>query len=364
VKLRADRASLVDAIAWVGQAIPKKESHAALAGMRLQADGDSLTLYAFDYETSHRATIEADVASAGECLVPGKFLRDVVGSMKGETVELVLDGERLTASAGRSTYRVQGLSVDDYPKLPEFPDVVGEVSAGALMGLVSSVRHPIDDATPHPQVRGLHIDGADDVLTMVGASAPTLAIAGTEWRGKTFRATVHSKAAQAALKGLIGRVEIGHTEGHLGFRDAERQVTMRCYADEYAAWRKLIREPKGDVFTADADAAELLDAVKRASTLSNDTTPIAIDVRPGEIEISIAGNEAGEGSEVLEVECDGEIRLGMNPRLLTDALAATDTQRVQLGFLTAKTPVVLRPADHPQSVFIVMPKPIPGEQKS
>src|SRR4051794_39825809 len=67
VKFRVERDVLADAVAWTARALPLRPSAPVLAGLLIEAgaiDGtDGLQLSTFDYETSARATLNADVAS-------------------------------------------------------------------------------------------------------------------------------------------------------------------------------------------------------------------------------------------------------------------------------------------------------------
>lgn len=358
MKIRANRPELADTLAWVAQALSKRPAHAVLGGIRLAATGDILTVRAFDYELSHSATVDVDVASEGECLVSGQFLREIVQAMRGDTVELVLDDSHLTVSAGRSTYRTQVLALQDYPSLPDQPAKVGTVTAEDLQALVAAVKYPIDDASPHPQVRGLHLDGDEDALTAVGARGQIIAEAACSWAGAGLNVTIPSRAFDTAVKGLRGDVVIGVEGGVLGLADEHRSITMRTFEDDYVKWRPLIRPAHQDRFTCEVDVDELRDAVKRTGMLANDETPIVLTFADAELEVSIAGTSSG--TEAVAATCEGSLQLGMNQRFLIDALTAIPDGVVSIGLLDVKKPIVLRPVNHPRMVSVIMPRPVPG----
>ena len=369
MKIRSDRAPLADAVAWVAQAIPKNSQAPALSGMKLSATDGALTLQAFDYDVSHTATLDGldvIVASEGECLVSGKFVREIVGSLKGKAIELVLDSGQLTISAGRASYRTRVLNLGDFPHLPKRPAEVGKISGAALAAMVASVRHPIDDGTPHPQVRGLHVEGDGDGLTVVGASRFCVAEHSAMWERKAdFAATVHSGAFTSALKGLDGSlVSIGSEGGMVGLWDESRAVTLRTYSDEFVAWRRLVRGEADDRIAARFDPAELLDAAKRAAQLDASTDrsmPLVLAFAAAEVGIEVAGQEYAEGSDAIDAECTGEQRLAVSPRYLIDTLAAIPSGLVSVGLVDHRKPLVFRPVDHDRMVTVLMPRTIPGE---
>ena len=70
MKFRVERDVLAEAVTWAARGLPNRPPVPVLAGVLLQADEEgTLTLSAFDYETSARITVPADVAQGGTCLL-------------------------------------------------------------------------------------------------------------------------------------------------------------------------------------------------------------------------------------------------------------------------------------------------------
>jgi DNA polymerase III subunit beta len=63
VKFSVDRDVLADAVAWAARSLPVRPSAPVLAGLLIDATDDGLVLSTFDYETSARATVTAQVAA-------------------------------------------------------------------------------------------------------------------------------------------------------------------------------------------------------------------------------------------------------------------------------------------------------------
>ena len=59
---------------------------------------------AFDYETSARARIAAEVGEPGTVLAPGRLLAGIAGQLPRQPAELASDGTALTLTAGRTRY--------------------------------------------------------------------------------------------------------------------------------------------------------------------------------------------------------------------------------------------------------------------
>ena len=132
VKFRVDRDVLADAVAWAARSLPVRPSVPVLAGLLIEASHDGLVLSTFDYETSARATLQAEVADEGRALVSGRLLADICRSLPAKPVEMVIDGARVSLTCGSARFSLQTMPVEDYPTLPDMPAATGTVPSEAF----------------------------------------------------------------------------------------------------------------------------------------------------------------------------------------------------------------------------------------
>ncbi|HEY9524510.1 MAG TPA: DNA polymerase III subunit beta, partial [Thermopolyspora sp.] len=126
MKFQVSRDVLADAVAWAARVLPSRPAIPVLAGLMLDA-GDDLTLSAFDYEVSARATIEADVAEPGRVLIPGRVLSEITKSLPDRPVEMVIEASEAVLTCGSAEFRLLTMPVEDFPALPQMPPQVGAV---------------------------------------------------------------------------------------------------------------------------------------------------------------------------------------------------------------------------------------------
>lgn len=358
MKIAANRPELSDALTWACQVVPKNPQNLVLTGLRIVAANGEVHLSAYDFDVSHEATVKADVLTEGECLVPATFVRGIVARMRGEEIELVLDDDTLTVRSGRSAYTARVLKFSEFPVLPKSPPVVGVIDAADLLNGLGVVVHPIDDGSPHPQVRGLRIESTGDDFEMVGMSRFRIATVALPWvRRGDIAITVPSKAFLAAAKGMNGPVSIGANEGSVGLADGQRRVTMRALPEGFTdLWRKMCAADESAP-SAILDAAELSDAVKRAGTLAGELMWLNVAFADGELVVDIDADEAGSGSDVLDAEVTGEARGVLNPTYLANALDVVPSGRVLIARPTGGgKPWVIQPLDHTNIRLAVMGK--------
>ena len=165
MKFRVDRDVLADAVAWTARSLPIRPSVPVLSGLLIEASDDGLVLSSFDYETSARATLSADVADEGKVLVSGRLLSDICRSLPAKPVEITLDGSRVSLTCGSARFSLQTMPVEDYPALPDMPAATGTVSSDVFSHAVAQAVTAAgrDDMLPVLTGVSIEIDGLVDL---------------------------------------------------------------------------------------------------------------------------------------------------------------------------------------------------------
>ena len=125
MQIIVERDVFADAVAWTARALPARPTVPVLAGMRLHATGDELTLSSFDYDVSALAKLPVDTQAAGSALVSGRLLAEISRSLPGRPVQITSDGGRAVLTCGSATFNLLTMPEDEYPALPEMPPAAG-----------------------------------------------------------------------------------------------------------------------------------------------------------------------------------------------------------------------------------------------
>lgn len=354
MKIRIDRAALADAVTWVSLAVPKKHTSPALAGIRLTAAGESLTLQAFDYEISHTATLPCEVLTEGEVLVSAALTRQIVASLKGKQVELVVDGNRLAIAAGRSAYRVGTMRLADYPSLPAAPAAVGSIEASDLAEIVGLAEFAASRDLNLPTLCSIHLAGDGEAIS--AAATDRFRIAFGQVPGDSqFEANVPAAKVGPALKGMRGEVQIGVEGGLFGLSDGSRSVTLRTVDVQFPDISRYVGMALPATYEVDAE--ELAAASTRAALVAEDFAPIAVEFGEAEVAIS-SDSESGDAAEYIT--CAGPagdpVRVLFSARFLADALNALGSGLAEIGVGKPTHPITVRPVGSDRTTQIVMPR--------
>jgi DNA polymerase-3 subunit beta len=295
---------------------------------------------------------------------PGLFLRDAITGSRGTEVDLILDGQRLEISSGRSTYRAPCFAISDAPDLPPYPEVRGVVSPDLLREAVARVAPAISDDPLFKLVQGVRIEGDERSLTLVASDRFRVHVAEIPWSADgSFALTVLGASLVAATKGMTEDVEVAVSDNLLGLRDGRYQWTARLLDQPFAQWQRVLSGATDRcVESVKVERSDLLAAVKAVGSMTEEGQPVLIEFADGELTVSIPEQERGEGSEVLDAEGSGTFSLATNPRYLAEALTVTEGP-VALrygGSYANGGPFMIADSARPELSLFVQSKSMPG----
>jgi DNA polymerase III sliding clamp (beta) subunit (PCNA family) len=103
-----------------------------------------------------------------------------------------------------------------------------------------------------------------------------------------------------------------------------------------------------------ADARNLRDALDRVGTFVGEGRGLKLALADNGASISTIGraNELGVANEELEVEFDGELNIGVNPRFLLAVLAHLDNEKAEIRLSDPGSAILFTDTD---ALFAVMP---------
>src|SRR6186713_197537 len=172
VKFRVERDVLADAVAWAARALPIRPSAPVLAGLLIEAGplddgGEGLQLSTFDYETSARATLNAEVSDEGRALVSGRLLADICRSLPNKPVEMSIEGAKVTLTCGSARFSLQTMPVEDYPTLPQMPESRGTVGSVVFAHAVAQAVTAAGRDDMLPVLTGVRVELDGDSISML-----------------------------------------------------------------------------------------------------------------------------------------------------------------------------------------------------
>jgi DNA polymerase-3 subunit beta len=370
MKIRVERDGFADAVAWAARILPQKAALPVLAGLRLEASADGgLALAGFDYEVSAQAQLDVTVAEAGSVLVPGRLLAEITRSLPGQPIDLSTDGSRLVLTCGSSRFQLPTLPLDEYPTLPDMPEVSGTVGSDAFAAAVSSVAIAAGRDDALPVLTGVRVEIDGEKVTLAATDRYRLAVRTLRWSpaDPALQATalVPARTLADAAKSLTTGAQVtlalagaGSGEGMLGLAGGTRRATTRLLDGEFPKYRSLLPDTSSAVATI--DAAALTEAVRRVALVASRTSPIRLSFSADGLTLEAGGLDDAEAAESLPADFDGEaLTIAFNATYLLDGLGSLDSDEAQLSFTAPTKPAVLTgktgPDDDSDHRYLLMP---------
>ncbi len=355
MKFLVERDVLADAEAWAARSLPVRPSVPVLAGLLIEATDAGLVLSTFDYETSARAELAAEVADEGRALVSGRLLADICRSLPNKPVDMVIDGARVSLTCGSARFSLQTMPVEEYPTLPEMPTATGTVASDVFARAVSQAVTAAGRDDMLPVLTGVRIEIDGSSISLLATDRFRLSLREIPWSPRntddTLAALVPAKVLADTAKSLASGSEITialsagtQGDGIIGFEGVApggvRRTTTRLLDGEFPKVRSLF--PAEHLTTATVDRESLIESVKRVSLVAERNTAVQLAFSNGVLTLDAGSGEEAQASESIEADINGDdITTGFNPTFLLDGLAAIEEPVVELAFTQASKPVVM-----------------------
>ena len=361
MKIRLERDILAEAVQWAARSLPTRPSVPILAGLLLRADADGVTLSSFDYETSARITVKADVTDSGEVLVSGRLLADISRSLPGKPVDLSAEGTRLELTCGSARFTLQTLPVADYPSLPSMPAATGAVSSDVFAQAVAQVVVAAGRDELLPVFTGVRVEIEGDTISLLATDRYRMALRELNWNPSSPQASatalvpakVLSDTARSMTSGdqvILSLASGGSGDGIIGFEGhgaaGERQTTTRLLDGEFPKVRHIMNTQA--LMNVRVATAEIIAAARRVALVAERNTSLRMLIGDGVVTLEAATGDQAQASEAIEASVDqpggGDqvvTAAGFNPTYLLDALGAFDTPYVNFAFTAPSKPCQL-----------------------
>ena len=351
MKFTIEQSKLVDVVNWVSRSLSTRPIQTALLGIVIDAEGNKVVLSGSDLETASRATTDADVATAGKVLVPGKLLADISRSLPNKPVTIQLDGTRVLVNAGSAKFTLPVLPINEYPNLPEMPEALGTIDADLFNQAVAQVSTAAGKDDSLPSLTGVHVEVNGENITMAATDRYRLAVReltfsparpNTEAVALVRARTLHdaAKTLATARNVNIALAPASSNDRLAGFQTDSKSTTTRLLDGTFPPYRHLL--PQESLTTTVIEVAPFLDAVRRVALVTDKTIPLKLTFTGNTVTLEAGGGDEAQANEVFEINKTGEdLSIAFNPNYLLDGLHAINAPYAQISFNTSSKAAIL-----------------------
>lgn len=363
MNITSSRESFLKPLQAVIGVVERRQTMPILANVLIQAKDGKLSMTASDLEVELVAESEVDeIKSPGEITVPARKFLDICRALpEGAKITFQLDGDRLTVRSGRSRFVLSTLPATDFPVIEDInANVELTIDQAELRRLLDKTHFSMAQQDVRYYLNGLLIEIEEGNVRAVATDGHRLALCEIDVgkQGSATQQVIIPRKGVLELQKLLGEdedVSLSIGTNHIRATVGRIRFTSKLIDGRFPDYGRVIPKPEGNQLVIGRDY--LRNALQRAAILSNEKyRGVRLDLAAKSLRIQANNPDQEEAQDELEVEYKGtDMEIGFNVNYLLDALAAVDTEEVEVGFVDANSSCIIKCPGDVDSKFVVMP---------
>ncbi len=364
MKIKTTKDSLLKAIQIVQNAVSSKNTLPILSHILIEAKKNEIRLTATDLEIGISMSIEGEIIEEGAFTVPARKFSEIVKELQSDTtIHISLKkGQSIHLEAGKSYFKLMGLSREDFPQLPESTQGKGgdyiKLPQNKLKQMIQLTSFAMSHDESRYVLNGILFSFKEKALKMVATDGRRLAVIQkemTEMGNLKRDVIIPMKTIQELNRNLgdEGDIFFNFKDNQILINLGQIHITSRLIEGEYPNYEQVI--PKKTKEEINLNTQDFLQATRRASILtSQDSQAVKINIIKDRMIITKNTPDLGEAREEMKVEYKGgEFVIGFNPGFLIDVLKNIQEENVKFSFIDPEKPAVIKSGE--DYTYVVLP---------
>ena len=362
MKLTATREEILAPLQSVIGVVERRQTMPVLANVLLSARDNQLSITGTDLEVELVAASKVTVAQSGDITIPGRKLLDIFRALPEKTsVTLSTEGERVSLRAGRSRFTLSTLPATEFPLVEDInAQQTVEVSQAEFRRLIDKTHFSMAQQDVRYYLNGMLLETEGKNLRAVATDGHRLALCETELlaRANASQQVIVPRKGVLELQRILGAegaFEFAVGTNHVRAQIADIRFTSKLIDGRFPEYGRVIPASPTKIVVADRET--LRHALQRTAILSNEKyRGVRLTVKPDLLVIQAHNPEQEEAEDEIEVTYHGdEVEIGFNVNYLLDALAAIETDKVEIGLTDSNSSCLIRAPGTTNTKYVVMP---------
>lgn len=373
MKFSISRESFLQPLSQVIGVVERRQTLPVLANFLIQAHskssakdpakGPRLVITGTDMEVELIAEAAADVSRDGEITAPARKLLDIVRMLPdGVKINVTLDAEKLTFSAGRSRYTLATLPANEFPATDHVESIeTVDIPENKLKKLLDKTSFAMANQDVRYYLNGLLFEFKDGGLRTVATDGHRLAVCDHDGKldiGQNRQIIVPRKGVLELSRMLAdsdSTVKLGVGKNHIRLIKAGLVLTSKLIDGRFPDYQAVI--PVGTEKKMELDRAAMIHALQRASILSNEKYKgVRLEAAGNMLKIMAHNPQQEQAEEELEARLTfDQMAVGFNVTYLLDALNALEAPEIVLEMRDANSSCLISSLGGSPDQHVVMP---------
>ncbi len=365
MKLKIKKEEIQSALQSIQGIVDKKTTMPILSHFLLKVD-KTASILATDLDIALKGPVDAEISEKGSLCIPARKLFEIAREVEGDILLESQENNWLKVTSGKSTFKLMGLSEEEYPALPEINKTEElTIDADILRSMIEKTIYATGDSDTRYTLNGLLMHFIPKkkkvVLKVVGTDGHRLSIVSKDIKGELpeeKKLILPKKAAmelKRLLEGSSDSISMYLDKNHIYFVIGSIELTSRLIEGTYPNYEQVI--PQDNDKKATLERIVFLKALKRISIMSRErTNAVRFDLENGKVTLSSINPDVGEAREEIAGQYKGEeISIGYNARYLIDILQATEGESISIELQEPLSPTLLIDTADKDYKCVIMP---------
>jgi len=363
-----ERKPLSEALSAIAPIAAVRSSLPVLQNVLISANG-ALTLKASNLETSIVVSLPAEIHKPGETTVNVRTLQEIVATLPASekvSFHLPRKHSRMTVACAQARFELATIAAKEFPVI----QAPGGEQAGVTLALAdlktiaARILFSVCRDNERPTLNSARFHAHDDRLFVTATDGFRISLSETPCSGDLPPILIPLAALRRILA-LGATVSISPAAGNQVFATSGdiclgANLVEGVYPDVSAVI------PTSFAIQVATQRAALLSALRRIEIVARQGHNVCrLDIAPAQITLSGQSEDAGQASETLPADLNGEpLSIAFNASFLREALEACAGDIVCLSFNHPNTPALLTSAGDDAYRHILMPMHLDEPQTS
>ena len=362
MKLEFEKSELVKGVSIVQKAVSVRTTMNILECILIDASESSILFTGNDLDLGIQTKVEGIILEKGRVAIDAKLFSEYVKKVpEGKiTIETTAD-DLCIISCGNNKCEIQGMSADEFSYIPEVEKINSiTLSQFELKEIINQTIFSLSVNDTNPMMTGELFELKDKVLRVIALDSHRIALrkVSIDDRDDGIYAIIPGKSLKE-IAGILSadteeKVDIYFTEKHVLFEFDNTKVVSRLFEGNYFNVNQM--------FSTDSETrikvnrTSLIESIERTMIFikESDKRPVIFDITDNGLKLFVKST-IGRGEEYVDIQKEGaDLKIGFNPKFLTDALKVISDETVTLSFVNSKSPCFIKD-DEDTYLYLILP---------
>lgn len=375
MNIKIDKAKLLSGLESVIGIIKQKTSIQIIGNVSLIAHDGKLRFCATNLDSTIVTERDCSMIEPGATTVRADKLYRISREVISNEIELSCDKKNILSitagDAGESHYKINGISIDEFPPTPEpeKDEISYSVPSDSFLRAIRLVSYAQSEDVTRYTICGIYMAANNGDIDIVATDGRRVAITSIEIskgdEEKSAFAIVPSDSIKELKKlSKIGNeVEINFSNKMIRFRfqneshDEETIFFSKKVDGNFPTYKNVIPPTKSIVARIPINREEFLGSIRRASILLDKETGVNFVIKHDSITAMVDSRD-GIANDIVQCKSNIEGVTTLNFNYLIEPLSALDCEEIKFAYIDPTSPIELTSENF---LYIVMPMRTPED---